>query len=199
MKSEIHIKQPKLEIPAKENKVENEKHFNDRLKDVKVILTLFAAGQEVGTIARHFRIAESYVKDVTECGIEKFEQKLRKWYEVPLQGKIMTTETPKVTETEETVQSVEAPVEPVVETTPAVNETVEPGVQQTGSRIKGGVKLAEEKIVEMVTARMPEGIPMKDLKAAAPEGINPNTWVIRISKLKIAGKITVADGVVKAV
>lgn len=83
------------------------------------------------------------------------------------------------------------------ETEPVTQDNAE--VVPTGgrTRIKGGVKLAEEAIVAMLKEK-----PMtpKDLKAATVEGVNPSTWVIRISKLKSAGKITLgADGMYTAV
>jgi uncharacterized membrane protein len=84
-------------------------------------------------------------------------------------------------------------------------EVEEPATQDNTSatpaggktRIKGGVKLAEEAIVAMLKEK-----PMttKELKAAAVEGVNPSTWVIRISKLKGAGKIALGvDGLYTAV
>ena len=156
-------------------------HFNNKLKEAKVILACHEAGILPIQIGYRLHITENQVHEIINQGIEKTEIKLKRFYNME------NTQTP-----------VEATVvaEPVVEAVTTPEPVVTAPVQTT--RIKGGVKLAEEKIVEMLKAK-PEGMPVKELKTSAPAEVNASTWVIRISKLKTAGKITIVDGVAKAV
>ncbi len=168
----------------------DQESFDSKLKEAKAIIEMNNAGLDIITIASRVRIAESRVTEIIKLGIDEAENQLRRWYEVPKDKVKTEPKTNKPKKSDVTKEKVQEPV-----TLEPADSNAEVATGKT--RIKGGVKLAEEAIVALLKEK-----PMtpKDLKAAAIAGVNPSTWVIRISKLKGAGKIVLgADGLYTAV